>query len=255
MLARYAYGRYILPLVAGGIAVAFLLPGGNNDTTVAAVATPVRVNGPNAEPIAVARVGTALLTPIPLTELAPEVTATPAVPNAAAATLAPTPVETTASVSEPPATVPESGEPSVVGGRAVNLRVGPSKATASLAVLQPGEPVQVLEKSEGWTYVATLSGDTGWVSSGFLGRDAPAAAVAPKREERAAKASDVGSPNGKSIRAGGPVTVRSGPSSMSERLFVIEPGEPIRIAETRGSWARVVLSNGISGWIRIRRAD
>jgi SH3-like domain-containing protein len=256
MFAHVSYGRLILPLVAGGLAIALLLPGGETQTNVAASVAPARVNGPNAEPIAVARVGTATLTPIPMSQLAPQVAAAPAVPNAATATPAPPPVQATASVPEAPAAVPKSGEPGTVGGRAVNLRVGPSKSTASLAVLQPGEPVQELEQSEGWTYVATLSGDTGWISSSFLGGAAqPAKAATTKREENSAKG-ETGSPNGgKAIRASGPVTVRSSPSSMSERLFVIEAGEPMRIAETRGNWARVVLGNGISGWVRIRRAD
>lgn len=252
MRSRFLQARYLVPLVAGGLAVVFLLPGGDPQQTSALSATaPARVNGPEPEPIAVARVGTPALAPIPLAETFPEAPATTAVPNAAAASAAP-PVETTASIPEQPAPKPVAdGEPSFVGNRAVNLRAGPSKDTASLAVLKPGDALQIIEESEGWTYVATAAGDTGWVSSPFIGASAPApkaAATAPKTDERPANV-------GNAIRANGPITVRSGPSTLSERVFTIQPGETLRIAETRGGWARVVLDGGVSGWIRVRRAE
>jgi SH3-like domain-containing protein len=172
-----------------------------------------------------------------------------AVPEAGAAEAAPPPVETTAAIPDEPAEKPArtARGSSFVGGSAVNMRVGPSKDTATVTVLQPGEPLQVMEESEGWTYVATLAGETGWVSSRFLGNSAPAPkAMAPKSEERS-------NSTGSTIRVRGAVTVRAGPDTDSDRLFVVQPGERIRIAETRGNWARVILDSGISGWVRVRR--
>ena len=253
MRSRFLQARYLVPLVAGGLAVVFLLPGGDaqtssQQTSALSATAPARVNGPETAPIAVARVGTPALAPIPLAETFPEAPTTTAVPNAAAASAAP-PVETTAPIPEQPAPKPVAdGEPSFVGNRAVNLRAGPSKDTASLAVLKPGDALQIIEESEGWTYVATAAGDTGWVSSPFIGASAPApkaAATAPKTDERPANV-------GNAIRANGPITVRSGASALSERVFTIQPGETSASPKPR-RLGRVVPDNGISGWIRVRR--
>lgn len=254
MRYRSSYGNVVLPLLIAGLAVVALLPGGDAPATSGSTPAQAAVlsTAPTPEPIAVARVGNAMLSPIPLTEAMP---ATPmaAVPDATAKlTPVPPAVETTASIGDEPGATPPvgTGKSTFVGGSAVNMRAGPSKSTATVTVLQPGEPLQVMEESDGWTYVATLAGETGWVSSRFLGNSAPApkATAAPKSEERSAS-------TGTTIRARGAVTVRSGPSMMSERLFVVEPGERIQIAETRGSWARVILESGISGWVRVRRND
>lgn len=44
------------------------------------------------------------------------------------------------------------------------------------------------------------------------------------------------------------LNVRAGPSSSTAKLFVLQPGEQVRVAETNGSWALVVRGNGESGW-------
>jgi len=249
MPLRASHAAIAAPLIVGAIVVVLLLPGGTPGT-IASVdrILAARTNGPTSEPIAVARVGTALPTPVPLSETAPRVTPGAAVPNAATVPLS-LPTDTTAAV-EPQTTLPKDGKPSFVGGRAVNLRVGPSKDTASLAVLQPGAAVKVLDESEGWTYVSTASGDTGWVSSGFVGANAP-----PPKAAETPKTEDNPSTGGNVIRTGGPVTVWARPSTSADTLFVVEAGEEMRIAETRGSWARVVVSGGRSGWVRVRRAN
>lgn len=44
------------------------------------------------------------------------------------------------------------------------------------------------------------------------------------------------------------LNVRSGPSTASEKLFVLQPRQPVSVLETSGSWARVLTDKGEEGW-------
>lgn len=60
-------------------------------------------------------------------------------------------------------------------GQGVNLRAGPSAASAQTAPLRPGTPVQQLDQEQRaddltWLKVQTERGDVGWVRSGDLTR-------------------------------------------------------------------------------------
>jgi hypothetical protein len=58
--------------------------------------------------------------------------------------------------------------PSKVASIAVNLRAGPSRNTISLGVLQPWQPIEVVQWHGGWAHVVTASGETGWVYGKYL---------------------------------------------------------------------------------------
>jgi SH3-like domain-containing protein len=45
------------------------------------------------------------------------------------------------------------------------------------------------------------------------------------------------------------VNVRSGPSSDSDKRFVIQPGEPVKIGEANGNWVHVYRGDGTDGWV------
>lgn len=47
---------------------------------------------------------------------------------------------------------------------------------------------------------------------------------------------------------GSALNVRAGPSSNNQKLFVLRPGEPVRVAEIEGGWARIVRADGDEGW-------
>lgn len=60
---------------------------------------------------------------------------------------------------------------------------------------------------------------------------------------------DVEEPRVRLARVGSSaLNVRAGPSSGDQKLFVLRPGEPVRIAEMSGNWARIVRANGDEGW-------
>ena len=45
------------------------------------------------------------------------------------------------------------------------------------------------------------------------------------------------------------VNLRSGPSSGSPQLLVLQPGEAVQTGETIGGWVKVTRSDGTSGWV------
>lgn len=138
---------------------------------------------------------------------------------------------------------------------AVNMRSGPSTSFATLFVLQPDEQVAVLERDGGWAKVEKTNGATGWVYGRYLGAgdDADAIATAtatePRRPVRQARVEAAPQTDSASLAA---IGLRASRSSRSAVVMTVEPGTPLRVAERRNNWARVVLPGGMSGWVRTR---
>ena len=126
---------------------------------------------------------------------------------------------------------------------AVNLRAGPSSSTQTLLVLRPGDQINVIESSNGWVNVALADGQVGWVSAKYVN------GFGGEAKAREGRQDDIGK---RSFRVDGRVAVRASPSRSSERLFVIDSNDSIRIVERRGKWARVIVDGGVSGWVPIR---
>ncbi len=167
-------------------------------------------------------------------------------PEIAVAAPAAEELDETETASVPPET-PEVPIDSTTVRTAVNMREGPSTNNPTLFVLQPDEKVAVLERDGGWARVRRDDGATGWVFARYLG-DAPAEARTPTprraapdtpTQSRASSGTELAS-----------LRLRSGPSQLSRVLLVVEPGTPLRVAERRSGWVRVVLPDGVSGWIR-----
>ncbi|HEV7276259.1 MAG TPA: SH3 domain-containing protein [Devosiaceae bacterium] len=77
---------------------------------------------------------------------------------------------------------------------------------------------------------------------------APAEEVAESAEEPVPEEADE-EPTYRVARVGSSaLNVRAGPSSSNRKLFVLRPGEPVRIAEMDGNWARIVRGDGDEGW-------
>jgi SH3-like domain-containing protein len=152
--------------------------------------------------------------------------------------------------------------PDSIGPSAVNLRAGPSSATATIAVLQPGQPVRTGESDGGWVEVTLPDGSTGWVFSRYLASTAKLAALEPTdSNDKASAKSDVssrsskalvnarGNLEGRTARIDATLVVRAKPGNGAPALFRTEPGERVRIVDVRGKWLRIVTADGSTGWI------
>lgn len=150
---------------------------------------------------------------------------------------------------EPEAIVDEPVLETTTVRTAVNMREGPSTANPTLFVLQPDEKVAILERDGGWARVRRSDGAVGWAYASYLG-DAPPR-TEPTRE--ASRSEPVRQQRVEAEQRGtqlASLRLRSAPSGMSRVLLTVEPGTPLRVAERRRGWARVVLPDGVSGWIR-----
>jgi SH3-like domain-containing protein len=194
---------------------------------------------------------------------APELHAAPAGDAIAIATLTVTAHSPTPSAIDAAAAAAETpeapGDPVHVGDSAVNVRAGPTTAARKLFVLQPGEAVTASEVADGWVKIVRPDGEGGWVYARYLvgvpGLERPEN-LAAKPDTRAAAATQPTEPrravSGRTARLAGPVTVRDRPSALGARLFTLQRGERVTLAEMDGGWARVVLPSGVSGWIPVR---
>lgn len=247
-IRRYAPALPLLGLAAGAL---FLIPGDENAQPVAAMAM---VADRPSLPSYVVRLPDPAARTVDIASIAPVATA--AVPTA-------TPTQT--SLEVPPTEVaaisgteaearPEAGTELAHAISAVNVRAGPSTSTARLFVLQPGEPVRTAGSSDGWVEVISATGETGWVYARYLDNGAAASGTESASTETSIASVETEEPDpiGQRARLTGDASVHAAPSRSAERLFILDAGERVSVAETRGNWARVVLDSGVSGWVRMQ---
>jgi SH3-like domain-containing protein len=143
--------------------------------------------------------------------------------------------------------------PDSIGTSAVNLRAGPSSATATVTVLPAGQPLQVGAIQDGWAEVTLDDGTTGWVYSRYLASVAATLPAETATETGASRAVVSNNSNadheGRTARIEASLAVRAEPSSGSQAMFRTEPGERVRILEVDGNWLRIRTADGSSGWI------
>ncbi|HZY67398.1 MAG TPA: SH3 domain-containing protein [Devosia sp.] len=268
------YRRGKLTFIAAGCAAALgallLIPGNEQ---VAVADAPIVTDLTSQETLAT--IDAMLGVDEPETAPAPQVAAVeeaPATPLVQEASMQP--ASLTTPEQEPPAEEPAAEEtaaidpnlrPDSIGRSAVNLRAGPSTATASITVLQPGQAVHVGEDDDGWVEVTLPDGTTGWVFSRYLASVAPAQApAAPKKAEakkaepkktetREAKAKvqgGGGNLEGRTARIDGALIARAQPDGDAKRIFRTSPGERVKILDSRGKWLRILTADGSTGWIQ-----
>jgi SH3-like domain-containing protein len=152
---------------------------------------------------------------------------------------------------------------------AVNMRAGPSTSNPTLFVLNPDEQVAVLERQGGWVRIEKSNGATGWVYSRYLGdgsvdddvdatvtasiepETAPQPRVEKPRFEKPIRKSRIEQRRNRDTGLAS-IRLRAAPSRGAETIFTVDPGTPLRIAERRNGWARVVVPGGMSGWVRVQ---
>jgi SH3-like domain-containing protein len=152
-------------------------------------------------------------------------------------------------------TAPDTGPRAGITARSpVNMRSGPSTDHATLFVLQPDEPVTIVERDGGWAKVQRSNGTSGWVYGSYLGDGAGerVGMTEPRSEKPIREAKVQQEPMGIEASTRNAIRLRASPSAMSQTIVRVKPGTPLQIAEQRGGWLRVVLPDGVSGWVRGR---
>jgi SH3-like domain-containing protein len=173
---------------------------------------------------------------------------------------------------------------------ALHVRAGPSTETPSLFVFHPDIPVRVDQIRGNWARISTSEGSSGWAYAPYLtgiepqqlagnttaleaansppsagSANATISAASASVEQRRAAADgerqvavrESTAPNAtaaksKAFLLTNDTVMRSSPSSGSRKLSVVPGGSKLLVAEWDGRWARVILTDGTSGWITVR---
>lgn len=113
----------------------------------------------------------------------------------------------------------------------LNMRNGPGTQFDIVRRLSPGDRVAVEETQGVWYAVRLPDGQRGWVSGDFLERgDAAAGLLFVSRNDE------------------GYLNLRDGPSTETEVLRRMYPGDRLQELERRGRWIRVRHVSGAEGW-------
>ncbi|MGV3465545.1 MAG: SH3 domain-containing protein [Heyndrickxia sp.] len=114
----------------------------------------------------------------------------------------------------------------------LNIRKGPGLSYPILKQVQKGDQFTVFQKKSDWYEIKMPSGDTGWAASWL---------VTLNESNKT-----LGNGNG-TVKVNG-LRLRSGPSSDSSILRVLQKDQVVTIQSQNGNWVKVMV-NGMNGWI------
>ncbi len=141
----------------------------------------------------------------------------------------------------PPAPPPKVG---MVNETGLALRDGPGTNYVSIAKLQAGAKLDLLERYQEWFHVGIPGGNDGWVKGDFLAIDQ---GIAP----RVLVADSVPDPNPSlvgSITDNG-VNLRKGPDSRYVKVGGVGAGTKVDLIGKYKDWFQIKLSNGTKAWV------
>lgn len=113
----------------------------------------------------------------------------------------------------------------------LNIRKGPGLSYPILKQVQKGDQFIVLQKKNDWYEIKMPSGDTGWAASWLVSLN---------------ESKSLGSGKG-TVTVNG-LRLRSGPSSDSSILRVLQKDQVVTIQSQNGNWINV-MTDGVNGWI------
>ncbi|MFW5640756.1 MAG: SH3 domain-containing protein [Thermodesulfobacteriota bacterium] len=163
----------------------------------------------------------------------------------------PSPEESTPSDSESPLF---EARLKVDSGR---VRTLPTTNSGVKFGLQKGDTVSVMDRRDGWYFIQTGNGETGWAyhTLFYPPPEGTSAAVSGESESEAEPVTDSEEPP---VTAGEPLfrarvkvdsgRVREAPTTESQIKFGIQKGDTVSVEDTRDGWYFIRLDGGPFGW-------
>lgn len=154
-----------------------------------------------------------------------------------------------------------------VGGTEVRLRAEPSRSARTVAVLDKGQTVYVVDEHNGWYRVRVHGGEAGWVHASLVklaprspspARPVPARATLPRPADfpsprvQPALLHDEATGNAISVEAfvaADGVNVRLAPSLGASVKSSLRKGTRVTVTGVHGHWVFARLPDGTDGWI------
>ncbi len=119
----------------------------------------------------------------------------------------------------------QAGERLAIKSGTVNVRSGPGTDYPMIWQIERYFPVDVIEKKGNWYRFRDFEGDEGWLHKSLLRKMDTVVTRAVK------------------------CNVRSGPSTSTAKVFVVDKGVPFKVISKKGKWIHVEHADGDRGWI------
>lgn len=126
----------------------------------------------------------------------------------------------------------------------LQLRDGPGTNYVSMAKLDAGAQLDLLERYQDWFHVGIPGGTDGWVKGNFLG-------IQPGVVERLLAAEAVPDPNPALVGliAEDAVNLRKGPDSKYQKIGGVNAGLRVDLVGKYNDWFQIKLGDGTKAWI------
>jgi cell wall-associated NlpC family hydrolase len=140
----------------------------------------------------------------------------------------------------PPPPPPKVG---VVREDGLNLRDGPGTHYVSMARMDAGQELTLIERFQGW-YLVEYGSLYGWVTDEFLN-------IGAGIVERVPEANEIPDPNPALIGAinENSVNIRKGPGSVYTRISSLDAGVQVDLLARHKDWYKIALSDGTKAWV------
>jgi len=167
----------------------------------------------------------------------------------------------------------------VTASGSLNLRSGPGTNYPVIGQISRGAAVEQLEARSGWVRVKTQNGLTGWAAASYLGTQQqggkgpqqgnqpaqgqqqpaqqqptqqqpsqPQAQAQPQAQIQSQPGNGAGAGSTMKVRSSGGLNLRSGPGTNYGVVLQLRSGQSVTVLETNGSWLRIRLGDGTTGW-------
>lgn len=138
----------------------------------------------------------------------------------------------------------------IPGGAKTNSIATPTPAAARLEAQLTGSDPGAPAANKSGVELASLTGSTPatTVPDAAEPTGTPAADAAPPATAAAPNTADTSNLPAGQVGSSA-VNARSGPSAADGKLFVLQPGESVKIGETSGGWVHVYRQDGTDGWV------
>ena len=132
----------------------------------------------------------------------------------------------------------------MVSETGLQLRDGPGTNYISMAKLDAGAQLELLERYQDWYHVGIPGGADGWVKGEFL-------AIMPGINERLLAAETVPDPNPALVGlvAENAVNLRKGPDSKYQKIGGVNAGLRVDLIGKYNDWLQIKLADGTKAWI------
>lgn len=125
----------------------------------------------------------------------------------------------------------------------LTIRNGPGATHVKTGSLLKGAPVEIVGQNGDWLNIRLKSGVAGWVHSDYVKTSTASTNTPPASNNQGTVQAKTGTVTGSVVN------VRAGAGTQYNKTGSVAKGATVSVLDQQGSWLKVRLSNGITGWI------